>query len=243
MVTRSTSSEVFFKACCGRWYDATYQIFLAGYYCACDLLLIYQWWYYGKYYRNGKYIGGSSGEQARLLETPPEPTQEPVGRATAHTYDTLVRVTNEWMGRYCIFGKYAIAGFLVVITGVVAWVHSGSKNNSPPEEVTLRWDAQTLGWLSAFLYLSSRFPQIEKNRHTKCMGLSLALFVFSLMGNLTYVLSIMFLSIRPSYLIENSSWLVGSLGTIFLDFVVLGQFVVYAPARREMMVGRVTHTP
>ena len=75
------------------------------------------------------------------------------------------------------------------------------------------------------------------------MGLSLALFVFSLMGNLTYVLSIMFLSIRPSYLIENSSWLVGSLGTIFLDFVVLGQFVVYAPARREMMVGRVTHTP
>lgn len=243
MVTRSTSSEVFSKACCGRWYDAAYQIFLAGYYCLCDLLLIYQWWYYGKYYRNGKYIGGGSGEQARLLESHAEPAQGPVSRATAHTYDTLVRVTNEWMGHRATFVKYAIAGFLVVITGVIAWVHSGSKDNSPPEEVPLRWDAQTLGWLSAFLYLSSRIPQIEKNRHTKCMGLSLALFVFALFGNLTYILSIMFLSIRPSYLLENSSWLVGSLGTILLDFVVLGQFVVYAPARREMMAGHATHTP
>ena len=54
----------------------------------------------------------------------------------------------------------------------------------------------------------------------------------------------MLLSRKRSYLIDNLSWLVGSLGTILLDFIVLGQFIVYAPARREILAGRATnHTP
>lgn len=70
-------------------------------------------------------------------------------------------------------------------------------------------------------------PQIFKNRQTKCEGLSLALFVFSVAGNLTYCASILIKSTAREYLIENMSWLVGSVGTVFLDFIVLGQFVHY----------------
>ncbi len=44
--------------------------------------------------------------------------------------------------------------------------------------------------------------------------------------------SIMIKSQDAEYLIENLSWLVGSAGTIFLDFIVLGQFISYAPARK-----------
>jgi hypothetical protein len=79
--------------------------------------------------------------------------------------------------------------------------------------------------------VSSRFPQILKNRQTKCEGLSLALFVFSVAGNLTYCASILIKSTARDYVIENMSWLVGSLGTVFLDFIVLGQFVHYRDQR------------
>lgn len=36
--------------------------------------------------------------------------------------------------------------------------------------------------------VSSRVPQIFKNTKTKCAGLSLALFIFAVLGNVTYVL-------------------------------------------------------
>lgn len=79
--------------------------------------------------------------------------------------------------------------------------------------------------------VASRIPQIFKNRQTKCEGLSLALFVFSVAGNLTYCASILIKSTQREYVIENMSWLVGSLGTVFLDFIVLGQFVHYREER------------
>ncbi|WFD35866.1 hypothetical protein MCUN1_002734 [Malassezia cuniculi] len=220
------------------------MIFLAGYYVFCDLLLIYQWWYYGKYYRDGKYIGNGTGEEATLLGHDDEPSNEPLGSAIAQTYDTLVRVTNGWNSHHVAIYKYTAAVVFVIVTGVVAWIRAGVPSNvpkAPLDDMPFRWDAQVLGWLSAFLYLSSRIPQIIKNRETKCMGLSLALFVFALFGNLTYILSIMLLSRKRMYLVENSSWLVGSVGTILLDMVVLTQFFVYAPARREIMAGRALH--
>lgn len=83
--------------------------------------------------------------------------------------------------------------------------------------------------------MASRVPQIFKNRQTKCEGLSLALFVFAVVGNLTYVASILIKSTERNYIVENLSWLVGSLGTIFLDFVVLGQFIVYREEREELV--------
>ena len=107
--------------------------------------------------------------------------------------------------------------------------------------MTLRWDAQLLGWLSALLYLSSRIPQIFKNQQTKCAGLSLALFIFAVGGNVTYVLSILLMDTSTGYLIENASWIVGSVGTIFLDFIVLYQFIKYAPDRRRIEAGYPHH--
>ena len=36
------------------------------------------------------------------------------------------------------------------------------------------------------------------------------------------------------YLVENMSWIVGSVGTIFLDGIVFYQFVRYAPERAAL---------
>lgn len=54
------------------------------------------------------------------------------------------------------------------------------------------------------------------------------------MGNLTYVASILIKSTQRDYIVENLSWLVGSLGTIFLDFVVLAQFITYREEREAL---------
>lgn len=128
--------------------------------------------------------------------------------------------------------KYMITLGFVIVTGVIAWYsvdessiladHTALILKKSPEEnpVVLRWDAQLLGWLSALLYIASRIPQIFKNCHTKCAGLSLALFVFAVGGNVTYVLvreffltqSIVLKDHSRGYLIENASWIMGSLG-------------------------------
>jgi hypothetical protein len=81
-----------------------------------------------------------------------------------------------------------------------------------------------------------------KNQTTHCVGLSIALFLFSVCGNLTYVASILFKSLDRKHLIANSSWLVGecnferwhcfvllivpkgSGGTILLDMIVSDNF-------------------
>ncbi|KAI5481205.1 Cystinosin/ERS1p repeat protein [Pseudohyphozyma bogoriensis] len=123
------------------------------------------------------------------------------------------------------------------VLAVVAWVlFSWNMGSRAPRGRKLEvWDdkAQFVGWCSAFLYLGSRLPQIAKNMETKCEGLSLLMFAFAAIGNITYVSSIFLQSVSPQHLLINLSWLVGSGGTIFLDFIVLCQFWYYAKARKE----------
>ena len=75
--------------------------------------------------------------------------------------------------------------------------------------------------------MGSRIPQIRKilsksidgaprltcvpvkNFTTKCEGLSLALFMFAIAGNVTYVLSICTDSMDRQHLVANAPWLAG----------------------------------
>lgn len=91
------------------------------------------------------------------------------------------------------------------------------------------------------MYLGSRIPQIrelqhtpihpvkprefnrfivEKNTETKCEGLSPALFMFTIGGNIFFVLSVCIASMEWRYLLINASWLAGSGLAVFLDFYV-----------------------
>lgn len=98
------------------------------------------------------------------------------------------------------------------------------------------------------------------NRKTKCAGLSLLMFAFAVCGNATYVAvrslwlllylcspttnrtdaqlqtarpqSILLTSTSEQHIWINAPWLLGSAGTIFLDFLVLGQFAWYSKERR-----------
>ncbi|KAF2208487.1 hypothetical protein CERZMDRAFT_49070 [Cercospora zeae-maydis SCOH1-5] len=110
---------------------------------------------------------------------------------------------------------------------------------------------QIFGYICAVLYLGSRVPQLLLNyRRKSTEGLNALFFLFACIGNLTYVCSIFAFnpicsrhrhghwqqsqcqpgeaaSIYGRYIMVNLSWLIGSLGTLFLDFAVFVQFWIY----------------
>lgn len=222
----------------GAWIEGLLptMIILAGYYCLCDIALIWQYYYYRKYHdyfhptarpasvnanpaanESTPLLNGNGNSTAPIREKPRSPTLgEEIAKCLAGLAFTTIAGIVSWY-----------------ITAVLGWPNQSSFVALQQKE--WRWDGQIAGWASALLYLSSRIPQIVKNRETKCEGLSLALFVFAVVGNLTYVASILIKDMSRDYVIENLSWLIGSSGTVFLDFVVLGQFIVYREERERLV--------
>lgn len=121
---------------------------------------------------------------------------------------------------------------LVLIAGFGGWYFGESGDTPLPPKSDNDWEfhplAQTFGWLCAALYLGSRVPQILLNFERKsCDGISFLFFLFACLGNITYVVSILAVCTGKNYLLVNSSWLVGSCGTLFEDFIIFCQFFMY----------------
>ena len=116
----------------------------------------------------------------------------------------------------------------VVISGILGFYLSNLYRPSPPRDknpdkfpLEISFLGQIFGWGCAVLYLGSRIPQVIKNfRRQSTDGLSILFFLFACLGNITYVLSIISLSLEPRYLFVNLSWLAGSAGTLMLDALV-----------------------
>ncbi|KAL4648342.1 hypothetical protein GN956_G6637, partial [Arapaima gigas] len=93
-----------------------------------------------------------------------------------------------------------------------------------------------IGSLSSLLYLGSRIPQIYTNfRRKSTEGVSYFLFALVILGNTTYGLSVLVKNpdatdSEGSYIVHHLPWLIGSLGTLSLDIVISGQFLLY-PSR------------
>ncbi|WWC86257.1 uncharacterized protein L201_001130 [Kwoniella dendrophila CBS 6074] len=189
------------------------MIILAVYYTVCDLILLFQVYYYR---RKPSSSAQAIGQHINPLDesTPllPEPKQP----------KPLLPPKFE----------YPIMLLFVLLSGLGAWYITDQDTISIPEKpepsIELEWKSQLLGWMSAVLYLGSRIPQIVHNYKTRCAGLSLAMFFFAISGNITYVLSIFFTSMNAKYILANLPWLAGSGLTVFLDLFVLAQFAIFS---------------
>ena len=95
-----------------------------------------------------------------------------------------------------------------------------------------------IGWASGIIYLSSRVPQILKNRQRKSVeGLSPLLFFCAVMGNATYATSILLNLNEFAEISKYLPWLVGSVGTLAFDFTILMQFFYYTEPTRKHLGG------
>jgi len=195
-----------------------------------------------------------------LLKAPATATGTTDPPAAAHLTPTTTTQT-------ILFNVFAIV--LVCAAGVFGWwvssrSHTAHQGHGETElerqrHHALRFDVwgQVFGYLCALLYLGSRVPQILLNwRRKSTEGVSLLFFLFACIGNLTYVMSIMAYSpicavpgeCRPGekaavygrYVLVNTSWLIGSLGTLLLDLGIFVQFFMYRQSSSEdYMVGGV----
>ncbi|XP_025013370.2 uncharacterized protein LOC8270529 isoform X2 [Ricinus communis] len=78
-----------------------------------------------------------------------------------------------------------------------------------------------LGWAMAAIYMGGRLPQILLN------GLNPLMFVFALVGNATYVASILLNSLEWLKIKPNLPWLVDAGGCVLLDTFILIQFIYF----------------
>ena len=135
------------------------------------------------------------------------------------------------------------------------WSPPSTNDTSEPLNLDL-W-GQIFGYLCAVFYLGSRIPQLLLNyRRKSTEGISILFFLFACVGNLTYVMSI--LAYEPAcarfesydgerdgcesgewargygqYILLNASWLIGSAGTLLLDFMIFSQFWIYRGRKPE----------
>lgn len=88
------------------------------------------------------------------------------------------------------------------------------------------------GIVSGLCYFLSRSPQIYKNFKRKSVeGISIFMFVITVLGNLTYGLSVIMEDTSLVFLCRHLPWLVGSIGTLVFDVTLLLQFWVYGRNR------------
>ncbi|KAK6533845.1 hypothetical protein TWF281_005196 [Arthrobotrys megalospora] len=132
--------------------------------------------------------------------------------------------------------RNVVSVFLVLFVGTAGWFVAwktgawGPQGDTP--DTMAPFGALVLGYASSFFYLTARLPQIYTNlKRQSCSGLSILFFILSTVGNLTYGASILSFSLEHNYLLKNTPWLLGSIGTLVQDFVIFGQFVYYGRAQ------------
>lgn len=97
---------------------------------------------------------------------------------------------------------------------------------------------QWLGWLMAAIYMGGRIPQIWLNiKRGSVEGLNPLMFVFALVANLTYVLSIVVRTTEWDRIKPNMPWLLDAAVCVALDFFIILQYIYY----RYYLEKRVDH--
>ncbi|XP_027359316.1 probable vacuolar amino acid transporter YPQ1 [Abrus precatorius] len=85
-----------------------------------------------------------------------------------------------------------------------------------------------LGWAMALIYMGGRLPQICLNiRRGNCKGINPLMFLFALIGNVTYVASILVRSLEWSKIAPNLPWLIEPGGCALLDLFILMQYIYF----------------
>lgn len=93
-----------------------------------------------------------------------------------------------------------------------------------------RYVGQCIGWVSSVFYLGSRVAQIFKTwSRQSAEGLSIAMFACAITANILYGAGILLRAYAWSDIVSSAPWLLGSLGTVFLDLIIYSQAGLPSP--------------
>ncbi|KAF9901564.1 hypothetical protein EC991_006012 [Linnemannia zychae] len=109
------------------------------------------------------------------------------------------------------------------------------------EDPSLVQLGRIFAWICTVFYLSSRMPQLWKNFTRKSVqGLSILMFFWAAMGNLTYTLSILNSAdalnpeTRRTFLLASVPYVLGSSGTLMFDVSIFCQWLYYTGKLRVL---------
>lgn len=217
-------------------------ILLALWFCVADGLLISSYLYYrpGTFGTGG--IGGAHKHRSSSVAS--DPTQPLLDRRNSASRrksslrprrDSLTSIVIAPQSSGTVLTQYVLPLLFVFAAGVAGFLFSSKEENTPePIKDEVGLGPQILGYFSAILYLGARLPQIYQNHQKRSVyGLSLLFFIFSMMANITYSGGILFYRTDAKYIKMYLPWLIGSLGTIFEDLIILLQFYLYGGENKE----------
>ncbi|XP_044469215.1 lysosomal amino acid transporter 1 homolog [Mangifera indica] len=93
---------------------------------------------------------------------------------------------------------------------------------------------QWLGWLMAAIYMGGRLPQIWLNiKRGSVEGLNPLMFLFALVANVTYVLSILVRNTKWENIKANLPWLLDAIVCVALDLFIILQYIYYRYFRKK----------
>ncbi|KAJ2716728.1 putative vacuolar membrane transporter for cationic amino acids [Coemansia spiralis] len=94
--------------------------------------------------------------------------------------------------------------------------------------------SQVFGYISAVMFFVAYIPQIAWNFTAQSTeGLSAGMFVCTVLGNVTFCLSILAVSTEREYLVTYAPWLAGAMGTLGFEALVLWQCYIYSKPNGE----------
>lgn len=96
---------------------------------------------------------------------------------------------------------------------------------------TMLYDEQLgtiFGWTSSVLYIIGRLPQIYLNYTRKTTeGLSSLMYIFTILGNISYLLTILIYSTETHYIYLNTPWIIMIIISVIADIIVILQCNYY----------------
>jgi uncharacterized protein with PQ loop repeat len=135
----------------------------------------------------------------------------------------------------------SLIGILFVVENKASPSPSSAARTSFSTLSIKEWQQSTgsiLGYISCILYLASRISQILKNNSRKSAeGLSSSMFICAVTANLFYGTSVLLRARTAEELISSLPWVLGSLGTVALDGIILTQTVVFGKEERKTRGG------
>ncbi|KAI9504472.1 PQ loop repeat-domain-containing protein [Coemansia spiralis] len=205
-------------------------IVLYTYYFLADAVLLAQIHYYS--YLRKQAVQAEHEHAAEPLLSDIEANEEQIGSANPHQRLN----TSIFLPIAVVFVLANAAGIIKANIASIAATSLDSqllsKTKAEPKRPELV--PQILGYTSAILFLGARIPQLIKNyRKKSCNGLSIGMFIFSILGNVAFTLSLLLHSLDSSYLLANVPWIVGSTGTLFFDLAIFYQFYIYHESSRQ----------
>lgn len=198
-----------------------FQILLAIYFLFNDLFVVGQYYYYGVLHGNRLATMGHEPVAVVLSRVNSHHGQRAGSQTSAQMISALVAVASNTIGQGDAMSIASLNGPPLLPPG------------EPHHQANL---GIIISWMGASFYVGGRIPQLIKNYKRKSTdGLSPFLFATTLLGNLTYNISI-FTSLN--YIHNDDKWgfiartmpfIFGSAGTVLFDLIYFYQYyVLYA---------------